>query len=153
MVLAQEWAIEGNPYCKWLAGKMLDTVWSTPDFYHNDPASPMYGLNNWYERGQVFYGDDNARVILPTLVAGRLLDDDRWDERVLRCILANLRTTGRLGFREWRLDTRSPSHRVGLAILSRSGPGVSCAELPGLSLGVLPLVYRTYRPCRCAGQN
>lgn len=104
MVLAYAWTLNGNPYHKWLAGKMLDYVWSSPEFFHDDPTSPLYGLNNWYERGQVFYGDDNARVILPTLTAGRLLDDDRWDERVLRCILANLRTTGPQGFREWRLD-------------------------------------------------
>jgi hypothetical protein len=33
-----------------------------------------------------------------------LLDDARWDERILRCLLANLRTTGTLGFRRNRID-------------------------------------------------
>jgi hypothetical protein len=104
MVFACDWALSGNPDSARLARQILDYVWSAPDFSHDDPDSPAYGLNNWYERGPVFYGDDNARVIVPTLVARRLLADDRWDERMLRCLLANLRTTGRLGFRRNRID-------------------------------------------------
>jgi hypothetical protein len=104
MVFACDWALTGNPESRHLATQILDTVWSAPDFVQDDPHSPAYGLNNWYERGPVFYGDDNARVIAATLVARQLLGDERWDERVLRCLLANLRTTGRLGFRRNRID-------------------------------------------------
>ena len=104
MVFACDWARTRNPASRLLATQMLDYVWSSPDFCHDDPDDPAYGLNNWYERGAVFYGDDNARVIMPSLAAGALLQDDRWDERVLRCLLANLRTTGALGFRRNRLD-------------------------------------------------
>lgn len=104
MVFACDWALTGNPDSRRLAAQILDYVWSAPDFYHDDPDSPAYGLSNWYERGPVFYGDDNARVIVPTLLARHLLAEDRWDERVLRCLLANLRTTGRLGFRRNRID-------------------------------------------------
>ena len=99
MVFAQDKAITGNPASRRLAGQMLNCVWSGPDFLQNDPGSPVYGLVNWYERGPVFYGDDNARVLLPSLAAARLLEDDRWDEHILRCLLANLRTTGIHGFR------------------------------------------------------
>ena len=104
MVFACDWALTGNPDSARLSRQILDYVWSAPDFVQDDPDSPAYGLNNWYERGPVFYGDDNARVIMPTLVARGLLAEDRWDERVLRCLLANLRTTGRLGFRRNRID-------------------------------------------------
>jgi hypothetical protein len=104
MVFACDWALTGNPDSRHLATQILETVWSAPDFVQDDPHSPAYGLNNWYERGPVFYGDDNARVIIPTLVARRLLEDERWDERVLRCLMANLRTTGCLGFRRSRID-------------------------------------------------
>jgi hypothetical protein len=104
MVFAWDWAARGNPASRQLAGQILDTVWAAPDFRQADPASPAYGLSNWYERGPVFYGDDNARVILPTLAAAGLLNDSRWDDHVLRCLLANLRTTGRLGFRRNRID-------------------------------------------------
>ncbi|MGI6611065.1 MAG: hypothetical protein ACOX4G_11215 [Limnochordia bacterium] len=54
-----------------------------------------------------FYGDDTARVLLSTLTAARLLDENRWDEHALRCLLANLRTTGTLGFRRNRIDLRN----------------------------------------------
>ncbi len=104
MVFACDWALTGNPDSAYLSRQILDYVWSAPDFAQDDPDSPAYGLNNWYERGPVFYGDDNARVIMPTLLARHLLAEDRWDERVLRCLFANLRTTGRLGFRRNRID-------------------------------------------------
>lgn len=41
---------------------------------------------------------------MPTLLASRLLATDDWDEQVLRCLLANLRTTGKLGFRQERIE-------------------------------------------------
>jgi hypothetical protein len=104
MAIAYDFALTKNPDSRQLAGQIFDYVWSAPNFYQDDPKSPAYGLNNWFDRGPVFYGDDNARVILPTLAGGRLLQDDRWDEKVLRCLLGNLRTTGRLGFRESSLQ-------------------------------------------------
>lgn len=103
MVFATDWARTGNPASRRIACQLLDYVWSA-DFYHDDPASPMYGLLDWSEGNPVFYGDDNARVILPTLAARRLLGESRWDEPVLRCILANYRTAGVYGFRQNRLE-------------------------------------------------
>lgn len=71
-----------------------------------DPANPAYGLVGWsypsYEG--VYYGDDNARSILGTIGTAALLRTARWDEHILRCLLGNLRTTGRHGFRGYRLD-------------------------------------------------
>lgn len=103
-VFAYDYAVSGNPQSKAIASQIFDYVWSAPDFNQDDPANPVYGLNNWYERGPVFYGDDNARVIMPTLAGAALLGEDRWNERVMRCLLGNLRTTGKLGFRRSRLD-------------------------------------------------
>ncbi|NLX07501.1 MAG: hypothetical protein GXY33_20355 [Phycisphaerae bacterium] len=104
MVFAWDWAVTRNPNSRRTASAMLDYVWSAPDFRHDDPESPSYGLNNWSERNPAFYGDDNARVIMPSMVAAKLLGETRWDEHILRCTLANFRTTGPLGFRESRLD-------------------------------------------------
>jgi len=104
MVFACDWAVTRNRESFLLARQILDNVWSAPDYWQGDPQSPAYGLSNWYEQGAFFYGDDNARVILATLAAGRLLDEARWDEYVLRCLLANLRTTGPLGFRRNRIN-------------------------------------------------
>ena len=104
MVFAFDWALTGDPASKQLSTQILDYAWSSPDFLQADPRSPAFGLHNWAERLPVFYGDDNARVILSTLLAGHLLGTDRWDDRVLRCLLSNLRTTGSLGFRRNRID-------------------------------------------------
>jgi len=106
MVLAHDWANTGNPDSRLLASQLLDYIWRDPDFNHGDPADPAYGLVNWSERNPVYYGDDNARVILPTLAASRLLGDPRWDREVLGCLLANLRTAGKLGFRRNNLRER-----------------------------------------------
>jgi hypothetical protein len=79
----------------------------------DDPKSPSFGLVGWHPIPKyhsdmdgfgVYYGDDNARSMLGTLASAALLESDRWDDRVMRCLLANLRTTGRLGFRGNRLD-------------------------------------------------
>jgi hypothetical protein len=72
-----------------------------------DPESPSYGLLSWTTEPPadgVYYGDDNARSMLGTMAAAALLGEDRWDEGLLRCLLANLRTTGPLGFRGGRLE-------------------------------------------------
>lgn len=69
----------------------------------SDPRSPSFGLvgGGTHIGGMdIYYGDDNARTMLGTMAASALLKTDRWDEYVLRCLLANLRTTGKLGFRQ-----------------------------------------------------
>jgi hypothetical protein len=70
-------------------------------------TSSSFGLMSWdLSEGSlgVYYGDDNARSMLGTLACAALLGVDRWDEKILRCMMANLRTTGTLGFRGRRLD-------------------------------------------------
>ena len=66
-----------------------------------DPASPSYGLLGWGAPGSlhIYFGDDNARALLGTMAAAASLRTDRWDEPLLRGILANFRTAGPLGFR------------------------------------------------------
>jgi len=73
-----------------------------------DPAHPAFGLIAWGEVAPAWavgnYGDDNARAILATIAASAAMGTDRYDKPVLRALLANLRTTGRLGFRGDRVD-------------------------------------------------
>jgi hypothetical protein len=73
-----------------------------------DVNNPAYGLVGWSYPGSegVYYGDDNARSMLGTMGTAGLLKSDRWDEGLMRCLLANLRTTGRLGFRGARIDQK-----------------------------------------------
>jgi len=81
-----------------------------------DPAHGAYGLVAWGITSPAWYtanyGDDNARLLLGTMATAALTGDDRWDEAMMMCLLANLRTTGRLGFRSDRID---------LPALSRDG--------------------------------
>jgi hypothetical protein len=67
-----------------------------------DASNPGFGLLGWDTRSigvGNYYADDNARALLGTIAAAGALKSDRWDEPVLRSILGNFRTTGRLGFR------------------------------------------------------
>jgi hypothetical protein len=75
-----------------------------------NPKHPAFGLIAWGAIAPAWtcanYSDDNARGILGTVIASACLGTDKWDERVMRALLANLRTTGKLGFREDRTDIR-----------------------------------------------
>lgn len=80
-----------------------------------DATHPTFGLIGWnnvpnYAAGMdgfgVFYGDDNARGILGSLAAAAVLNHQKWNKRILQCLLANLRTAGKLGFRHDRLDEK-----------------------------------------------
>ena len=70
----------------------------------NNPKSPTYGLLGWaYTHKWVYYGDDNARSILGTVMAGKILGTDRWEKAMDEAIEANFNTTGKNGFRGPRL--------------------------------------------------
>ena len=73
-----------------------------------DPKHPAYGLISWGAGSPSWrianYGDDNARTLLATMVVAGTLKSDEWDEAMLKALYANLRTTGRLGFRGDRID-------------------------------------------------
>lgn len=73
-----------------------------------DPKHGAYGLIAWGITSPAFYranyGDDNARLLMGAGATASLLGEHRWDEAMMRCLLANLRTTGRRGFRNDRID-------------------------------------------------
>lgn len=94
-----------------IAVNLLDFLYFTSIAQQGVRAAPdhpafgliAWGLSNWgWEKA--FYGDDNARVLLSTCATAALLESDRWDEAILKCLLANLRTTGTYGFRPNRID-------------------------------------------------
>jgi hypothetical protein len=95
---------------KLIATNLLDYVYG-PEMQslgRLDPKNPAYGLVAWGAISPAWkvanYGDDNARVILATILSAAAQGSDRWDEPALRALLANLRTTGRKGFRGDRID-------------------------------------------------
>jgi hypothetical protein len=94
-----------------VAKNLLDFTYVTSGMCkggRGNPAHPAYGLIAWGDVAPAWtvanYGDDNARVLLGTMLAAACLRSDAWDEAMLRGLLANLRTTGRLGFRTDRVD-------------------------------------------------
>lgn len=79
-----------------------------------DPTNPSFGMVGWSvpTAAGTYYGDDNARSLLGTMAGAALLHSNRWDEPVLRCLLANLRTTGVYGFRP-NVITESQLQKLG----------------------------------------
>ena len=73
-----------------------------------DPRHGAYGLIAWGISTPAWYcanyGDDNARVMMGTLATAAVTSQDRWNEPMMLCLLANLRTAGQLGFRDDRID-------------------------------------------------
>ncbi|MBE6550902.1 MAG: hypothetical protein E7665_02075 [Ruminococcaceae bacterium] len=78
----------------------------------SEKDSPMYGLMNWTTTQKLFYGDDNARALLGMIAARSIIGSEAdealplLDEDIIRCTLANLRTTGINGFRHSSLSER-----------------------------------------------
>lgn len=75
--------------------------WVNPD--HGAYGLIPWGITNyaWYRAN---YGDDNARLLLGTLTSAALIGTNEWDDIAMRCLLAQLRTTGVNGFRGNRID-------------------------------------------------
>jgi hypothetical protein len=108
MALAFDYALDQDPGNKTIAGNLNDFIYVHSDFAggpRGNPESPSYGLVRWtnHDGDGVYYGDDNARSMLGTMAVSGLLNESRWNEPLLRCLLANLRTTGPQGFRSNRL--------------------------------------------------
>ena len=111
MALACDWALNSRESSRKVAENLLDYVFFTSGMCggkRGDPKHPAFGLVAWGIISPAWevanYGDDDARVILGTVIASACLGTDRWDESVLRSLLANLRTTGVKGFRGDRID-------------------------------------------------
>jgi len=111
MALAFGGSLFGDSGYKTVAGNLLDYWYfrsGSRGGARGNPDSSAYGLVAWgvgsWPWFKANYGDDNARLMLGTLATASLLQDRRWDEIVLRCLLANLRTTGKLGFRGDRIE-------------------------------------------------
>lgn len=103
--LAMAYLVTGNE-------KYKNTAYNAADFLltksmlsqenRANPDSPEYGLLAWDDctgEKYYYYGDDNAKAILGLITAASVLNEDKWDQKILECIVANFRTTGINGFR------------------------------------------------------
>lgn len=103
-------ALDEPRYCQ-AAQNVADFLYEDSILTHGkraDNKHPTYGLCAWsYSAPDTFYPDDNARGLLGIVAAAGALDTDRWDERSLRCTLANLRLSGRFGFAPGSIRTET----------------------------------------------
>ena len=103
-------SLAGDAQDQKVASNLLDYVFGPEmeSMGRSDPKHPAFGLIAWGAISPAWkignYGDDDARVILSTILASAAQKTDRWNEPVMRALLANLRTTGTLGFRGDRVD-------------------------------------------------
>ncbi|MFN3649839.1 MAG: hypothetical protein ACK47B_09665 [Armatimonadota bacterium] len=111
MVLAGAWALRRDRKSREVGENLLEYLYERSGLHggvHADPTHPAFGLIKWGAVSPLWevatYGDDEARTLLATLAATGWTQSSRWDRSVLRALLANLRTTGRLGFRGDRID-------------------------------------------------
>jgi hypothetical protein len=111
MVLALDSRFNKQSQHGLVASNLLDFVYFNSGLCQGarvDPKQAAFGLMGWGDVAPAWlvanYGDDNARAMLATAVAAATWPTDRWDERLMRALLANLRTTGKLGFRGDRID-------------------------------------------------
>jgi hypothetical protein len=111
MVLALHASFAGDERSGAIAKNLLDYVYFKSGMHggvRGDPNHPAYGLIAWGAVAPAWevanYGDDNARTLLGTMVAAACLKSHAWDEAMLKGLLANLRTTGKFGFRGDRID-------------------------------------------------
>lgn len=105
MAFAVAGELLGNKEYKTIAENISDYSFKEfRDGPRNDPSSPTYGLLGWaYTHKWVYYGDDNARSLLGTIMTSKILGTDKWNQKISEAIDANLNTTGKNGFRGPRL--------------------------------------------------
>ena len=105
MGLACGVAALGRPECRATAQTLNDLVFFNSIICQGqgraDPKSPAYGLLAYHtgDTAGGYWGDDNARSLLSAIALRSLLATNRWDEPIVRGVLANFRTTGIKGFR------------------------------------------------------
>ena len=111
MVLALDSRFNGLHQHALIASNLLDFIYFNSGICQGpraDPRHGAFGLMGWGDIAPAWlvanYGDDNARAMLATALTAASLNTTRWDAPLMRALLANLRTTGKLGFRTDRLD-------------------------------------------------
>ncbi len=99
LLFALEGKINANPKATEICKNILEYGFSK-EFYNDDENTPEYGFINWFKSKKTFYGDDNARALLAALCIRNITGDTDYDEKILTCLLANLRTSNENGFKE-----------------------------------------------------
>ncbi|MEQ6120293.1 hypothetical protein [Reichenbachiella sp. MALMAid0571] len=116
MTFAMADNIKGNAQSRKITRNLMDFLFNTDVFKTPDSKNPKmssYGLIGWAGTHPYrYYGDDNARVLLGSVLAAQYSGNGKWDKQILELILANFRTSGETGFRSnalngWDIDEKT----------------------------------------------
>ena len=122
----------------------------------NDLKHPAFGLigfrcppsmNKPVDQTESFFGAIDSRICMLALTSAGLLNEDRWNDRVLQVMLANFRTTGQNGLREDALSRKDLEKNGWQFYYNKSN--LTLAPYPAAQLLAMNLaVYKTtgYRP-------
>lgn len=108
MTFAMANNIRDNKEHEEIAKNLMDFLFNSDSFKTNnskDPKMSSYGLIGWTAtHPSRYYGDDNARVLLGSILSSQMMGNNKWDTQILELILANFRTSGENGFRNNALN-------------------------------------------------
>jgi hypothetical protein len=86
-----------------IAENLMDFLFNTDVFKtqsSKDPEMSSYGLIGWAAtRPSRYYGDDNARILLGSILTSQMVENNKWNTQILELMLADFRTSGNNGFR------------------------------------------------------
>ena len=105
MAFALRWKMDGDKKSKQIAGNLLDWLYFKSGLFQTDSTKSNYGLLLWAPgQAQALYQDNDIKAILGCMGTSAILGTDRWDEVLVKDIMANFRTTGVNGFRGGRVE-------------------------------------------------
>jgi len=123
MTLATANGIKQNSKYLETATNLMDFVFNSETFkttHSKDPSQSSYGLIGWADTNKDrYYGDDNARVILGSVLASQTMMNPKWDKQILELILANFRTSGYKGFRKGALNGKDIDQTTWQVLMER----------------------------------
>ncbi len=91
--------LDGDTRSHRIAQNLLDWIYVRSGLFQDDPDKANWGLVHWAWDSGSLYGDNDVKIILGCLGTAAILETGRWDQPLLKNILANFRTTGKYGFR------------------------------------------------------
>ena len=108
MTFAMANSIKENKQNGEIANNLMDFLFNSDTFKTSSskiPEMSSYGLLGWAAtRPSRYYGDDNARILLSSILSSQMMENNKWDIQILELILANFRTSGENGFRGGALN-------------------------------------------------
>lgn len=105
LAFALRWKMDGDTRSRTIAENLLDWNYFKSGLFQNDSLKPNYGLLFWAPgNAQALYQDNDIKSILGAIGTSGVLSTSKWDRVLVKNILGNFRTTGKQGFRSWRIE-------------------------------------------------